>query len=151
MDEGAIPSAEAKYKLSMAQCGAAITDKRIATVGQYVECQLAAERTMATDIKLQKMDLYEAYAGRMRLIGQQADARQITPEQMSNQMMGARNDLMQQIAAAYRNNEQQRAKMAAAFAAMGQAARDQQMINAINRPVVCNSNKFGNQVTTTCN
>lgn len=154
-DQEAFAGANAQQQLALAQCQAHVVDKTFTSVGQYVDCELAAERAMAVAVKLQRMDVFEAYAARMRLTAQQADSRQITPDQMTAQFIQAHVDFEGNIQQAVAYDAQKRARIAAALAGMAAAANAeadrQAYIQAHNPSLHCTSSKFGNTVTTDCN
>lgn len=154
VDTDAVPAADARQKLALAECKAQV-GKTINTVSQYVECELAAEHDMAIAVKLRDMSLYDAYAARMRLTARQADAKEITPEQVTDQFAQAAADLDNQVRGIYASDQRKRAQMAAALSGMAEAAQRQAdrdaYIQAHNPTVNCTSTPFGRSVTTTCN
>ena len=77
-DPSELAAAQQEKALGYDQCNAALAQRRFLTSAGYFECVLAAEEQYARAIKLQRMDIFNIYAARVRLIAVDADAGRIS-------------------------------------------------------------------------
>ena len=155
-DASAVPSAQAAMQYAKDQCVARLNSGEYKTTLESVNCALEADRAFAVAVKLKKMDLYNAYAGRMRMVAMDRDAGRITREEAQMRGGAVWKDYIGGIDQAAQIDAEQRARMAAALSAMGQSmqreADRQAYIQAHQQqPLNCTSTGFGNTVTTHCN
>ena len=136
------------------QCTAQRKAEALKNNVEFTDCYLTAQHSYAVAIKLKKMDLFDAYAARLRMLAAQRDAGSITLEEIKTRAAGVEQDYFNSIAQAASIDVARRARTAAIIGAMGEAAERQAdrdaYIRAHNRSVSCTSTTFGSQVNTTC-
>ena len=82
-DKTAMPDAGVSVRQASLSCEVKWAAKEIKTYSEWAACSLAAERKFFTAIKLQKMDTFEAYAARYRILAADRDAQRISDSQAS--------------------------------------------------------------------
>ena len=118
VDVSALPSASAAEDLAVDRCYAEI-GKTIKGAVPLVECELAAQDITVKAVRLTKMDIYEAYKGRMRLLAQQFDAGAVDLNSFLTRLNAIRADFKTAVWAAYGEQQDRQARTGAALAAMG--------------------------------
>lgn len=121
VDQSAIPGAQAQNDLALTQCAATGRVGGFKSAGDAMECQIAADRAFVTAIRLKRMDIFDAYVARVRLMGQQADSGVLTVGKAWDGAAQARTDMENQIILANNTDVIERQQAAAAMAGMGQA------------------------------
>lgn len=118
-DPSLIAGAKATSDLEYDRCGARQTAGEIRTVSALLECFLTADRAFAATVKLRRMDLYEAYAARMRLLGSEIDRQAVTVAEAQQRYTAIRRDYFASLDAAYAADQAERAQASAAMMAFG--------------------------------
>lgn len=132
-DVDALPAALQAKVQDYKQCDAQFAG-RGTNVAIY-ECYLAAEKQYATNIRLQRTDLYEIYAARVRLIARDTDAGRMTTDERNRQSEGAFADYRASLSRAVADTAAAQAElgagtgallggMAQGYALRGQGARE---------------------------
>jgi len=150
--ESAVPGAMAAYNVNLDGC-----KQRIAETGLdvFLKCVLDTDRQFAADISLNRMDLFDAYAARMGIFSQDVMAGRVQGQDIPDRFHAIRRDYHQTVHQAAAIDAEQRARIGAALAAMGQGmqreADRQAYVNANDRSFTCTSTAFVGTVRTRCN
>jgi hypothetical protein len=91
-DQSALPAASFEMRIAMDRCTAAVNARK--NYSEFAACQVAAERTFAEAIRLQKMDVFEAYAARMLALGAERDAKHLTAEETKTRVAAIRQNYL---------------------------------------------------------
>lgn len=150
---GDVPQAGQAYRLAIDRCNANMGQMR--GVRDGMECILAADRQFAIAVKLRKMDLYENFAARERLLAAEIDNGHIPVAELEKRYTDIRMDYYQAVGDAQERGRQQAAALAAGMAAAGQSMQreaDRQAYIQANRqqPFNCTSTAFGSTIQTNC-
>ena len=86
-DKAAVPDASAAVHQASEGCTARVAAKEIKTYSEMASCSLAAERAFFANIKLKKMDSFEAYAAGYQTLAADRDAHRIS-ERQANRRAG---------------------------------------------------------------
>lgn len=123
-DPGQVNLAIAQQSASTDACFARAKSNEFSKVRGFTDCIVAAKAQFVTTIKLKEPGYFNAFTQRMNLLGDQADAGSIPLQQVSDQMNRIEVDFDQQLAGAYRENQQERVEAAAKMQAFGQAMQN---------------------------
>jgi hypothetical protein len=91
-DQTAVPDASHDLQVAMNRCEADQAAKDHRSYAEFAACQVAAERAFALAIHLQKMDVFETYAGRMQQLGADRDAQHLSLEETRTRAEAIRKD-----------------------------------------------------------
>lgn len=151
IDQSAVPQAASIRSLAYDRCADRVKMGLVKSMSEGIGCMIAADRQFAIDIKLKNMQLFSVYQERLVLLGSQADAGLVKPDEFGPRYSAISAEYTNAIVAEYNVTEQRRIKQAQAVAAFGQALQQAGANYRANRPVNCSSVQTGRFTNTTCN
>ena len=80
-DQTAVPGAAAGLDQALERCASNVQANDPRRYSDFTACQLAAERSFAVAIQLQKMDVFDVYARQMQQVAAERDANTLSSEQ----------------------------------------------------------------------
>jgi hypothetical protein len=149
-DPSQVNLAIAQQSANTDSCFAKAKSGGFPNVRGFTDCIVSSKSQFVTTIKLKEPGYFIAFTQRMNMIGDQADSGRISLQQASDQMNRVEVDFDQQLAAAYRENQNERMEAAAKMQAFGQAMSNAGASLAASTPQVspsptinCTSAVFG--------
>lgn len=91
-DQGEVPRAKARLDLQVDSCANRGSTNAFPNIAAVADCYVVADRAFAITVKLQRTDLFGAYAARMAAIGQDADAGRIGKTEAASRFDRARGE-----------------------------------------------------------
>lgn len=118
-DQAALPSAKAANDLATDLCDSRARNGEFHSFAELTECYLAADRAAAVQIKLAKMDIFEAYATRARILALDTDAGRLPYQEFGARLVALQRDFAVSAQMAYQTEEARQQRISAGLAAMG--------------------------------
>lgn len=153
IDRSAWPAADARRSVAADQCVKAAEEER-RLFGRFrmvnvAICDDVATRTFFQEIKLTRMDFFEAYATKHILISTMYDEGRLTADEFTAENKKIGQDLWDAIDYESQRLQDERERQAAALAAFGESLQDAGRAMDGNQ-VNCTSVRTGNITNTSC-